>query len=238
MMNLKSENNGKLVLHDQQLKLIYKTKRQYQKKLTSIIKNPLQTKGSLNTTQENNVVLAELKPDKSNCNNPEFDKTREISVGTADIHTHRDLNYDLNGQVLIHSLNLPIHNLHAESGLENFQYQKSSRRSSLYTSFETTRMSNADYRFPMTRCSYRTRSGLSTDTKPGKLAELDESAAFTKRTTSLEGTLDPRLFKNPSSSYKPLRGFRPRSVGYTSRSRFPSASQTRKACQFIRLEMH
>jgi hypothetical protein len=238
MMNLKSENNGKLILHDEQLKQIYKTKRQYQKKLTSLIKNPLQTKGSLNITHENNVILCEIKPDKSNCDKPEVYQTKEISVGTADIHTHRDSNYDPNGHVLIQSLNLPVHNLHAESGLQNFRYHKSSRRSSLYTSFESTRISNADYRLPMTRCSYRTRSGLSTETKPGKLAEIDESAALTKQTSSLEGTMDPSLFKNPSSSYKPLRGFRPRSVGYTSRSRFPSASQARKACQFIRLEMH
>ena len=206
-------------------------------KLTSLLKNPLKIKGSLNTTQENNVDLAELKQEKSKCDKPGFYKTKEISVGTGDIHSHHDSNCDISGPGFIQSLNLPIHNLHAESGLENFRYCNS-RRSNLFTSSETTRISKADHRLPMTRCSYRTRSVLPTDTKPVKSAEIDSSAAFTKGASSLEGTLDPNLFKNPSSSYKPLRGFRPKSVGYTHRSRFSSTTQARRPGQFIRLEMH
>lgn len=228
MINLKSENNGKIILHDQQLKLIYNTKRRYQQKLISISKQPNKSSRRINTSDDSSSILTELKlnrSSKSNYENPEHYRTKEMSVGTNDLAQKSEINVEFTPPNHFHCFNLPVHNIHAEAGLDNFQY----RRSSLRSSFDMMHSDNSECRNTM-RNTARTKSVISNDIKIIKpmTVKVEEVPRSKYHSNSLERVLGIKLVQKPFAFYKALISSRPKSVGYISRSSFSYVPKSRK----------
>lgn len=235
-MNFKSENNGKIILHDQQLKLIYSNKRKYQQKYISLVNKTHKSNGKFNISYDSNSILSELKLNRNSKSKYEKLKhytTQEISIETTDIHLKSDIISKFNFPIHSHTFNIPIHNIHTESGLENARH----RRKSLRSNIDTMRSNTSDNK-NNTRISTRAKSMITSDNKTINPYSVDLQEAPTPKyqTNPLEHIFNINLKQRPSSCYKAFQTNCPKAVGYTSRSSFSCINQIRQPVgKFTRL---